>query len=146
MPAVQQQVQHILDELIDSGSEIGLQVAVHHQGDLVVDAVAGIADRRTGRRVIADVPFFSFSAGKVMTALIAHLIVGTGAIDYDTPVADVWPEFAARGKATVTLRHVSPTRPGCRRCLGRSGPPTCTTGTVSAPHWPPQRRGGHPVP
>jgi len=26
--------------------------------------------------------------------------------DYDDPIADYWPSFAAHGKATITIRHV----------------------------------------
>ncbi|MBZ2194595.1 beta-lactamase family protein [Ruania sp. N2-46] len=106
MPALQEKVQGVLGELVDAGAETGLQVAVFHHGDLVVDAVAGVADSRTGRAVTADTPFFSFSSGKVMSSLIAHLLVSTGAVDYDTPVVDLWPEFGAHGKGTTTLRHV----------------------------------------
>ncbi|MEV6106330.1 serine hydrolase domain-containing protein [Streptomyces sp. NPDC051940] len=106
MPVLQQKVQSVLDELVDTGAETGLQIAVHHRGALVADAVAGVADGRSGRRVTPGTPFFSFSAGKAMTSLIAHLLVRTGAVGYDTPVADVWPEFAAHGKAATTLRHV----------------------------------------
>lgn len=105
-PALQRKVQSVLDELADTGAETGLQIAVYHHGALVADAVAGIADSQTGRSVTPDTPFFSFSAGKVMTSLIAHLLVGTGAVEYDTPVVDLWPEFGAHGKATATLRHV----------------------------------------
>ncbi|SNR80092.1 CubicO group peptidase, beta-lactamase class C family [Actinomadura mexicana] len=106
MPSLQQKVQGVLDELVGSGAETGLQVAVYHRGALVVDAVAGVADARTGRRTTSDIPFFSFSAGKVMTSLIAHLLVGTGAVGYETPVVDLWPEFGTHGKASATLRHV----------------------------------------
>lgn len=106
MPSLQQKVQCVLDELVDNGAETGLQIAVFHQGARVVDAVAGLADSRTGRKVAPETPFFSFSAGKVMTSLIAHLLVRTGAVGYDTTVADVWPEFGAHGKETATLRHV----------------------------------------
>ncbi|WP_460526935.1 serine hydrolase domain-containing protein [Flindersiella endophytica] len=100
------QVQGVLDELVDTGAEAALQVAVYHQGALVVDAVAGVADRQTGRRATPETPFFSFSTGKAMTSLIAHLLVRTGAVGYDTPVVDLWPEFGAHGKAAATLRHV----------------------------------------
>lgn len=106
MPSLQQKVQGLLDELVDTGAETGLQIAVFHQGARVVDAVAGLADSRTGRKATPETPFFSFSAGKVMTSLIAHLLVRTGAVGYDTRVADVWPEFGAHGKETATLRHV----------------------------------------
>ena len=106
MSSLQQKVQSVLDELIDTGAETGLQVAVYHHGAHVVDAVAGLADSRTGRRVTPQTPIFSFSAGKVMTSTIAHLLVRTGAVGYDTPLVDVWPKFGAHGKATATLRHV----------------------------------------
>jgi CubicO group peptidase (beta-lactamase class C family) len=28
-----------------------------------------------------------------------------GVLDYDTPIAEVWPAFAAHGKSSITLRH-----------------------------------------
>jgi CubicO group peptidase (beta-lactamase class C family) len=34
------------------------------------------------------------------------MLVERGAFDYDTPVAKLWPEFAARGKQGVKVRHV----------------------------------------
>ncbi|MFE7441338.1 serine hydrolase domain-containing protein [Streptomyces chartreusis] len=122
MPSPQQKVQGVLDELVDTGAETGLQIAAFHQGARVVDAVAGVADSRTGRRVTHGTPFFSFSAGKVMTSLIAHLLVGTGAVGYDTPVADVWPEFGAHGKETATLRHVLTHSVGVPAMPGGIGP------------------------
>ncbi|MBB5917475.1 CubicO group peptidase (beta-lactamase class C family) [Nocardia transvalensis] len=103
---MQQKVRSVLDELIDTGVETGLQVAVFHRGALVVDAVAGMADRRTGREISSETPVFSFSSGKALASVIAHVLVGTGAVSYGTPVVDLWPEFGARGKKGVTLRHV----------------------------------------
>lgn len=105
-PSLQQRVQGVLDELVGTGAETGLQVAVYDRGTLVVDAVAGVADGRTGRGVTPETPFFSFSTGKVMASLIAHLLVGSGAVGYDTPVVELWPEFGVHGKADVTFRHV----------------------------------------
>ncbi len=106
MPSLQHKVQSVLDELVDAGAETGLQAAVYHHGALVADAVAGVADSQTGRRATRETPFFSFSTGKVMTSLIAHLLVKTGAVGYGTQLADLWPEFGAHGKAGATLRHV----------------------------------------
>ncbi|MEU6307301.1 serine hydrolase domain-containing protein [Streptomyces chartreusis] len=126
MPSLQQKVQGVLDELVDSGAETGLQIAVFHEGAPVVDAVAGDADSRTGRLATPETPFFSFSGGKVMTSLIAHLLVRDGALGYDTPVADVWPEFGARGKATATLRHVLTHSAGVPAMPGGIGPADLT--------------------
>jgi len=37
-----------------------------------------------------------------------HLLVERGRLSYDTPIAKVWPEFAARGKQGILVRHVLP--------------------------------------
>jgi CubicO group peptidase (beta-lactamase class C family) len=44
--------------------------------------------------------------GKPLVALSALQLVDAGAIGLDDPIAAVWPEFAAAGKAGATLRHV----------------------------------------
>jgi CubicO group peptidase (beta-lactamase class C family) len=106
MKDLQAAVQAELDERVEKGVERGVQVAVYHEGEQVVDAVAGLADADSGRPVTPDTLFFSFSTAKVLTATVVNLVVDRGLLDYDTPVAEVWPEFAANGKQGVTLRHL----------------------------------------
>lgn len=103
---IQRQVQSAIDDLVESGVERGMQVAVYHRGELVVDAVAGIADPSTGRTVRSDTPFYNFSIGKAAASTVAHVLAERGLFDYDTPVVDLWPEFGAHGKLNVTVRHV----------------------------------------
>ena len=106
MSDVQKKVQKAIDELVDSGAERGMQVAVYRRGELAVDAVAGIADPATGRPVESDTPFYNFSIVKGAAATLAHIFVERGAFGYDTPLVDLWPEFGAHGKQKVTVRHV----------------------------------------
>ena len=106
MRELQQQVQEILDELVESGTERGLQVSVYRHGEQVVDAVAGIADPGTGRLVASDTPFYAYSVGKGATSAVAHVLVERGLFGYDTPVVELWPEFGAHGKESATVRHV----------------------------------------
>ncbi|MDQ3783739.1 MAG: beta-lactamase family protein [Actinomycetota bacterium] len=106
MNELQQRVQEAIDELVESGAERGLQVAVYRHGEPVVDAVAGVADHETGRLVTPDTPFYAYSVGKGATATVAHVLVERGAFDYDTPIVELWPEFGAHGKETATVRHV----------------------------------------
>ena len=40
-----------------------------------------------------------------MTATVVHVLAERGLLDYDLPIAAVWPEFAQHGKDGVTLRH-----------------------------------------
>lgn len=105
MISIQSTIQSLLDDLVATGRERGVQVAAYHKGKLVVDAFAGIADVSTGRPVDADTLFPVFSVTKGLQATTIHRLVHRGAIEYDTPIAAVWPEFAQHGKGGITLRH-----------------------------------------
>ena len=107
-----QRVQQLIDDLVESGEEVGLQVAAYLEGELVVDAWAGLADEATGRPVNGDTLFTSWSTTKGFAATCLHLLADRGMIDYDTPVAEYWPEFAAHGKSKVTVRDVLTHRAG----------------------------------
>ncbi|MEV6283225.1 serine hydrolase domain-containing protein [Kribbella sp. NPDC051770] len=104
--SLQQTVQQAIDDLVGSGAETGVQVAVYRYGELVVDAVAGVADLATGRPMRPDTPIYSGSTGKGVTATLANVLVARGVLAYDEPIAALWPEFAAHGKERATLRHV----------------------------------------
>jgi CubicO group peptidase (beta-lactamase class C family) len=106
MDDLQRQVQEAIDRLVESGTERGVQVAVYRDGRQVVDAVAGVADPASGRPVDPGTVFYNFSIVKGATATIAHLLAERGLFGYDTPVAELWPEFAAHGKQAVTVRQV----------------------------------------
>jgi CubicO group peptidase (beta-lactamase class C family) len=103
---VQDKVQKAIDQLVESGAERGLQVAVYRHGRQVVDAVAGIADPATGRAYASDTPVYCYSVVKAAASTLVHMLVERGKFGYDTPVAELWPEFAANGKDKVTVRHV----------------------------------------
>ncbi len=121
MSDLQKRVQEAIDQLVEPGAERGVQVAVYRYGELLVDAVAGIADLETGRLVTSNTPFYNFSIGKGATATVAHVLVERGDLTYDTVIADVWPEFAAHGKGTATVRHA------LTHSLGVPGIPLGTT-------------------
>ena len=104
--SAQKQVQDAIDQLVDTGAERGIQVAAYREGELVVDAVSGVADPATGRLATSSTPFYNFSIVKGAASTIAHILVERGLFGYDTPVADLWPEFGAHGKQAVTVRHV----------------------------------------
>lgn len=103
---LQQQVQDSIDELVASGAEDGLQVCVVHDGHVLVDAVAGVADLRTGALATPGTLFFATSAGKGVASSVVHILAERGELGYEQRLADVWPEFGAHGKGGVTLRDV----------------------------------------
>ena len=91
MAELQERVQRLADELVESGRETGPQIAVYEAGQQVVDVVPGLADPATGRPVASDTPFYACSVGKAMTATIVHILAERGAFGeagYDVPSAD----------------------------------------------------------
>jgi len=137
-------VQQIIDGLVASGEEIGLQVAAYVDGELAVDCWAGLADQATGRVVDGDTLFQSFSSAKGITSTCLHLLADRGLVDYDTPVARYWPEFAANGKGGITLRHVLTHTAGVPQLPPRATPEMaldweamCAAIAALTPLWPP---------
>jgi CubicO group peptidase (beta-lactamase class C family) len=105
-------VSRVLERLVAEGPEIGLQVAAYLDGELVVDAWAGLADRTTGRPVDGDTLFMLSSTTKGITATCAAILADRGKLDYERTVASYWPEFGAHGKDRVTVREVLAQRSG----------------------------------
>ncbi|WP_046320964.1 serine hydrolase domain-containing protein [Mycobacterium sp. UM_Kg1] len=98
----------------------GGALAVYLDGKPVVDVWTGWADR--GGRVpwSADTGAMVFSATKGAASTVIHRLVDRGLIDYDMPVARYWPEFAARGKAAITVRELMGHRAGLTHLNGVS--------------------------
>jgi CubicO group peptidase (beta-lactamase class C family) len=95
----------MINGFVESGKEVGLQVAAYVDGDLVVDVWAGLADEATGRPVDGETLFTSWSTTKGFVATCVHILADRGQVDYDDPIARYWPEFAANGKGAATVRH-----------------------------------------
>ncbi len=102
---LQSRIQNLLERLVQAGTQRGLQAAVYLDGELVVNAWAGIADQGAGKAVEETTLFPVFSVTKGMEATLAHQMVEEGRVTYDLHLAEVWPEFAAHGKEAITLRH-----------------------------------------
>ncbi len=105
MKNANEQLKGVLDQLVQDGPEIGLQVAAYLNGNLVVDTCAGMADPFVGRPVTSDTLFMAASCTKGIVATCIHILADRGALDYDMPISRCWPEFAAHGKERVTVRH-----------------------------------------
>ena len=99
-------VDALLDELVGSGAEVGLQVAVVRNGRTVVDAARGVADPRTDSAVEPGTLFWAGSTAKGVAASLAHVLIERGDLTDDMRLVEVWPEFGAHGKHAVTLRQV----------------------------------------
>ncbi|MDG0808663.1 serine hydrolase domain-containing protein [Cohnella rhizosphaerae] len=105
MQDIQQAMQNLLEQKVEAGNERGLQLAVYYQGELIVDAYAGIADQASGRAVDGDTLFPVFSTTKGIVATIIHLLAERGRLNYEMKIADIWPEFGVNGKSDTTIGH-----------------------------------------
>ncbi|WP_375547987.1 serine hydrolase domain-containing protein [Oceanicaulis alexandrii] len=83
--------------------ELGAAFTLIRNGEVLVDIHAGHADRKASSPWTAETIAPVFSTGKAVTALVVAWLVDKGRLDYDAPIADVWPEFAQAGKDAVTL-------------------------------------------
>src|SRR5580692_9874749 len=92
---------------IDDGRYIGAQIALARDGKLGLFRTYGNA-RTEGGTVPAtsDTLFLLFSQTKVLTSSAVWTLVEEGKLSFMEKVADFLPEFAARGKADITLQQV----------------------------------------
>ncbi|MFD8047648.1 serine hydrolase domain-containing protein [Streptomyces chartreusis] len=92
--------------------ERGAALAVYRDGRKVVDLWAGTKDvdgTEPWQRGTAQVVR---SATKGVAAAVLLALWQRGRLDLDAPVAEYWPEFKARGKERVLVRHVLNHRAG----------------------------------
>ena len=86
--------------------ELGAAVCVVVRGAVVVNLWGGQSDVVRQRPWAADTLVNVFSVGKGLLAACVARLTGEGLIEPDAPVARYWPEFAAAGKAAVTVRQL----------------------------------------
>ena len=89
-----------------SGADVGAAFCATVQGETVVDIWGGSADSAGLRPWQRDTIVNVYSTTKTMTALTALMLADQGELDFAAPVARYWPEFAANGKADVTVAHL----------------------------------------
>lgn len=92
--------------------DVGAAVCAFHKGRKVVDLWGGVADPDTGAPYDANTLQLVFSSTKGATAAVAAILAERDLIDFDAPVADYWPEFAAAGKESITVRDLLSHRAG----------------------------------
>ncbi|MGP4010898.1 serine hydrolase domain-containing protein [Streptomyces sp. 4N124] len=90
----------------------GAAVAVYRDGRRVVDLWAGTRDIDGTEPWLRGTAQIVRSATKGVAAAVPLLLHQRGLLDLDAPVGEYWPEFKARGKERVRVRHVLNHRAG----------------------------------
>jgi CubicO group peptidase (beta-lactamase class C family) len=84
-------------------ADVGACFAATLNGETIVDIWAGHADEATTKPWERDTIINVYSTTKTMCALTALLLADRGELQFEQKVAHYWPEFAAAGKADVTV-------------------------------------------
>ena len=85
--------------------QVGARISIIKEQETVVDLWGGYATEARDREWDEHTRVCCMSVTKGVVALCAHLLAERGLLDYDAPVARYWPEFAAAGKAAITVRQ-----------------------------------------
>jgi CubicO group peptidase (beta-lactamase class C family) len=133
--------------------ELGARFALAIEGEVVIDLMAGWADRDQTAPFAEDTLTSVFSTTKAMAALMIARLVDEGRLDYDQPVADLWPEFATAGKGAVSVAQALSHQAGLPGFAEPMAPASWfDTELINAklaamaPLWPPTGASGyHPV-
>lgn len=86
--------------------ELGAACCVYRQGEKVVDLWGGIRNKVSGEPWEEDTMVMVHSATKGLAAMTLALAHSRGWLDYEERVCTYWPEFAQRGKETITVRQL----------------------------------------
>jgi CubicO group peptidase (beta-lactamase class C family) len=137
-------------ENFDSHAEVGAAVCVYVDGEPVVDLWGGVADAATGQLWASDSVVLVYSSTKGVSSVCANALIERGLLDPAAPVAQYWPEFAAGGKAGITVAQLMSHQAGLPMVEGvytleeaLSWEPMVRALAAQEPIWPPGTRHGY---
>ena len=84
----------------------GGALCIYLGGEPVLDIWAGQRDPATGQTWEHDTMAMAWSSTKGVASTALHMLADRRQLVYDDPIATYWPEFAANGKASITVRHL----------------------------------------
>jgi CubicO group peptidase (beta-lactamase class C family) len=92
--------------------EVGAACCIHVRGKPVVDIWGGVTAPGGSHPYTGDTLQMVMSTTKGFVAIAAHMLAQEGRLDFDVPVVEYWPEFAAAGKSKIPVRWLFSHRAG----------------------------------
>ncbi|MBX7132443.1 MAG: beta-lactamase family protein [Fimbriimonadaceae bacterium] len=99
-------LKELMEELLESGEDIGSSIAVFIDGQPQVDLWGGFFDAGYVRPWEDNTIITTHSVTKTMSAISALLLADMGELNLDAPVSQYWPEFGVNGKRDILVRQV----------------------------------------
>ncbi|MEQ1709214.1 MAG: serine hydrolase domain-containing protein [Terricaulis sp.] len=133
--------------------ELGAGFAAVRDGEVVIDLWGGWANRDQTQPWTRDTIVPVYSTTKGVSAIVLAWLMDNGLIDYEAPLAALWPAFGAHGKDRVTIAQTLAHQAGVPGFTERIDPdlwldpPACAEAIAAlAPMWPPGSASGyHPL-
>ena len=130
--------------------EIGASFAALRDSEIVVNLWGGWANRDHTRPWANDTLAPLYSTTKGISAIVLAWLMDHGLIDYEAPLASLWPAFGAHGKGRVTIAQTLAHQAGVPGFIERIDPdlwldpPACAQAIAAlAPMWPPGSASGY---
>lgn len=121
----QQQIEKIwqsIENLYQTGNHPLITMCLRRKGEIILNRSLGYASGNSADglaldAVLAnpDTPICLFSASKIITAMLIHMLDETGAINLLDPISYYIPEYAQNGKRRATIFHLLSHRGGIPR-------------------------------
>ena len=101
----------------------GVALSVYRRGEQVINLWGGWRDKAASLPWQSDTRVNIFSAGKGLVALAVLQLVAEKKLSLSQPIAEIWPEFGANGKADITLQQVLCHRSGVNAFHNKAADP-----------------------
>lgn len=101
-----QRLSEVIHADIEAERYDGCELVVGRGGNVAYHEHFGWADRAAGRRVQRDQVFVTMSVGKQFVVAVLLNRIERGDLSLTTRVADIIPEFGARGKERITIAQM----------------------------------------
>lgn len=105
----------LIQKQIDDKRQTGIQVCVYQYGTKVLSESYGTIDESSNIPLSSSNLFLSFSVTKGVVALLVHILVDKGFIEYDQYICHYWPNFKNNGKDKITIRQILSHQSGLHR-------------------------------
>jgi CubicO group peptidase (beta-lactamase class C family) len=132
--------------------EVGAALCVLHRGEVVLDLHAGTRDAAGQEPWTRDTPVLIWSCTKALAATCLLLALEEHRIEPQSPVARLWPEFAAAGKESITFTQLLSHQAGLAAIDDQAPaaglawddhPAIAAALAARAPNWPPGEGHGY---
>lgn len=117
-----QKIWNSFESLYRTGNHPLLSLCIRRKGEIILNRSIGYASGNSAdglekNAVIAnpDTPVCLFSASKMITAMLIHMLDDAGEINLLDPISNYIPEYAQNGKRRATIFHLLAHRGGIPR-------------------------------